>query len=700
MKIHILKGKRKTGTKTVYYYLCNIFTIHKHEYEWKFRIFGITILKKQSKMRYNIWCFCKIPVFWVDRERPYCEQLVKSIKEDFDDIYIVRYNIGETTVFLSYISEWIKVNKSKKPLVICWNKRHMDFYKMFVGDKCQLKQIDMPLWTSMTPLPDKNTKVLGHNIFCTPRFIADEITKVNKKSTKTVTFYDYILNLINVSETENYDKPQFDKETEKKVDDIIKKLNLGKKFVVLLPEATTLKLLPMRFWQQMCSEFARNKYGVFVNTVNGSTNLDGAVSSRLTVAELACLSKRAESVIGLASGMLVLLTSVAKKIDAIYTDFKDESLGYTDVRVKELYSLFALPWNNHNKVKEFVFSEYDNENNMLKKILTGYFTKLQLNHEECPKVSVIMPVYNAEQYLDRSISCLLSQTCKDIEIICIDDKSSDNSVQILQKFQKQDKRIKIIQRAKNGGAAAARNSGLKVATGEFIGFVDSDDYVDIDFFEKLYNKAIDTNADIVIGNTCTTHDNKLSDNLLNDISNISRFKFSYNWWSAIYNRKIIQKYKIVFPEQYPVGEDIVFLKTFLIYVNKYACVYDSFYHYDNRPDSLSYAIGYDSESKIKSYINSYKDIFAIYNNNIDKLSEFDYFIAFTDLFNASLYWLYNRTTRHDLKREICALIIFLYDNCRFKRIVLADIITYEKELYPFLASQDLDGLFNQLQGNK
>lgn len=700
MKIHILKGKRKTGTKTVYYYLCNIFTIHKHEYKWKFRIFGITVLKKQTKMRYNIWYFCKIPVFWVDRERPYCEQLVKSIKEDFDDIYIVRYNIGETTVFLSYISEWIKVNKSKKPLLICWNKRHMDFYKMFVGDKCQIKQIDMPLWTSMTPLPDKNTKVLGHNIFCTPRFIADEITKMNKKSTKTVTFYDYILNLINVSDAENYDKPQFDKETEKKVDDIIKKLNLGKKFVVLLPEATTLKLLPMRFWQQLCSEFVRNKYGVFVNTVNGSTNLDGAVSSKLTVAELACLSKRAESVIGLASGMLVLLTSVAKKIDAIYTDFKDDSLGYTDVRVKELYSLFALPWNNHNKVKEFVFSEYDNENNMLKKILTGYFTKFQLNHEKCPKVSIIMPVYNAEQYLDRSISCLLSQTCKDIEIICIDDKSSDNSVQILQKFQKQDKRIKIVLREKNGGAAAARNSGLKVATGEFIGFVDSDDYVDEDFFEKLYNKSNDTNADIVIGNTCTTHDNRCSDNLLNDISNISKFKFSYNWWSAIYNRRVIEKNKILFPEQYPVGEDIVFLKSFLIFVNKYACVYDTFYHYDNRPDSLSYARGYDSESKIKSYINSYKDIFAIYNNNIDKLSEMDYFIAFTDLFNASLYWLYNRTTRHDLKREICALIMFLYDNCRFKRMVLADIITYKKELYPFLASQDLDGLFNQLQGNK
>lgn len=700
MKIHILHGTKTQGPKIIYYYLFNIFSFHKCGYERKFRIFGLTILKKQPRMRYSIWYFCKIPVFFTNREKTYCENLVKSIKEDFDDIYIVRYNIGETTVFLSYISEWIKVNKSKKPLVICWNKKHVDFYKMFIGDKCQLKQIDMPLWTSMTPLPDKNTKVLGHNIFCSPRFIAEEIKKFNARNNQQGTFYDYILNLINVSETEHYDVPQFSKETESNVDEIIKKLNLGKKFVVLLPEATTLKLLPMRFWECMCAEFVRNGYDVFVNSVNGTTNLDGAVSSKLTVAELACLSKKAESVIGLASGMLVLLTTVAKKVDAIYTDFKDDTLGYTDERVKELYSLYSLPWNNHNRIKEYVFSHEHDELRMLKKILTRYFPNANPKYPNVPKVSVIMPVYNAEQYLERSITSLLNQTCRDIEIICIDDQSSDNSLEILKEFKKQDKRIKVVQREKNGGAAAARNSGLKVAMGEYIGFVDSDDYVDEDFFEKLYDKANQTNADIVVGNTHTTHDNRISNNLLDEICAVSKFKFSYNWWSAIYNKRIIEKNKILFSEQYPVGEDIVFLKTFLIFVNKYACVYDTFYHYDNRPDSLSYALGYDSESKIKSYINSYKEIFAIYNNNIDKLSEFDYCVAFTDLFNASLYWLYNRTTRCDLKREICALIMFLYDNCRFKKIVLKDIITYKKDLYPFLASQDLDGLFDKLQGNK
>lgn len=104
------------------------------------------------------------------------------------------------------------------------------------------------------------------------------------------------------------------------------------------------------------------------------------------------------------------------------------------------------------------------------------------------KISVIVPVFNAEKYLKMCLNSLVSQTLKNIEIICIDDGSTDNSLAILDKFKSKDNRIKIIKQ-KNYGVSMARNNGISEAQGEYIGFVDADDWVDKDFFEKLYNAA-------------------------------------------------------------------------------------------------------------------------------------------------------------------------------------------------------------------
>ena len=116
-----------------------------------------------------------------------------------------------------------------------------------------------------------------------------------------------------------------------------------------------------------------------------------------------------------------------------------------------------------------------------------------------PKVSVIIPVYNTEKYLRRCFDSVVNQTLSDIEIICINDCSTDNSLEILQEYASKDKRIKLIDFKVNKGAAIARNIGIDAATGEYIGFVDSDDFVDLDFYEKLYKKAAETGADAVKG---------------------------------------------------------------------------------------------------------------------------------------------------------------------------------------------------------
>ena len=106
-----------------------------------------------------------------------------------------------------------------------------------------------------------------------------------------------------------------------------------------------------------------------------------------------------------------------------------------------------------------------------------------------PKISIIIPVYNTEKYLHECLDSVINQTLKDIEIICIDDGSADNSYQVLQGYADKDSRFVILQQ-ENKGAGRARNNGLKNATGEFVAFLDSDDYyADNTVLEKLYNSA-------------------------------------------------------------------------------------------------------------------------------------------------------------------------------------------------------------------
>lgn len=123
------------------------------------------------------------------------------------------------------------------------------------------------------------------------------------------------------------------------------------------------------------------------------------------------------------------------------------------------------------------------------------------------KFSVIVPCYNVERYLPKCIESLCKQSLKDIEIILVDDGSPDNSGRICDEWAEKDKRIQVIHKS-NGGVSAARNDGLIMATGEYVIFCDSDDWMDNDALENLYNKAEETDADIVIGDVSQIYEGK------------------------------------------------------------------------------------------------------------------------------------------------------------------------------------------------
>lgn len=126
--------------------------------------------------------------------------------------------------------------------------------------------------------------------------------------------------------------------------------------------------------------------------------------------------------------------------------------------------------------------------------------------EEEIKVSIVIPVYNTSKYLKQCLDSVVNQTLQEIEIICVDDSSTDNSLEILKEYQQKDKRIKILNQ-KHKKQGAARNLGILSASGEYIGFVDSDDWCELDMFEKLYTRAKETDSDITMCAVTTFNDN-------------------------------------------------------------------------------------------------------------------------------------------------------------------------------------------------
>lgn len=207
------------------------------------------------------------------------------------------------------------------------------------------------------------------------------------------------------------------------------------------------------------------------------------------------------------------------------------------------------------------------------------------------KVSIIIPVYNCEKFLQKCLDSIVNQTLQEIEIICINDGSTDNSGRILEEYN--DKRIKIINK-ENGGQSSARNIGIDIAKGEYIGFVDSDDWVDLDFFEKLYSAAKKYDTDIAAGGIIRLHKFNKKYQLKFDkeiIASDFREKLlvcdvpdkSYVW-NKIYRLNKIKQYNLKFIEG-KIFEDVVFTPQVLYNLNTLVTVPDIYYYYWRRSGS-------------------------------------------------------------------------------------------------------------------
>ena len=259
-------------------------------------------------------------------------------------------------------------------------------------------------------------------------------------------------------------------------------------------------------------------------------------------------------------------------------------------------------------------------------------------------VSILVPIYNVEKYIKRCAESIFEQTYQDLEIIFVDDASTDKSIPILHKtlkeFPQRANQVKIITHSFNRGIAAARNTGFESANGDYIFIIDSDDYIETDTISLMVNEAILSKADVIIGNFYI-HDNNSVQEIRHTpilekekvISNILGLNVLHHVWNNLINTSLIKDNNIKAVERVNYGEDHQIMVQVVYYANKISYIDKLTYHYI-RTNSTSYIQSINtsfSEDKVSQILDTahfilhfFKDKESIYYNQA-KSMEFHYY---------------------------------------------------------------------------
>ena len=214
-----------------------------------------------------------------------------------------------------------------------------------------------------------------------------------------------------------------------------------------------------------------------------------------------------------------------------------------------------------------------------------------------PKISVIVPIYNVEPYIDECMRSLVTQTLHDIEIVCVDDCGTDKSMDIVRKYADTDNRIKIIRNKQNSGIAATRNVGLDNSDAEYIMFCDPDDWFDVNMCKKMYDTITRDKTDIVMCGANIFYESdvshKKSDNGylrvkhsgVFDVTEYMTYTTPGVLWNKIFKRSIISEHGIRFPDGLKY-EDVCFFNMYMLWAKKMSFITDKLYNYRRRAGSI------------------------------------------------------------------------------------------------------------------
>ena len=245
-----------------------------------------------------------------------------------------------------------------------------------------------------------------------------------------------------------------------------------------------------------------------------------------------------------------------------------------------------------------------------------------------------MPVYNASKYLDRSINSILNQTYDNLEIIIVDDSSTDNSKDIIKKYASEDNRIRPIYSEINQGVSKARNIGLNIFSGDYVLFMDADDYITKDAVEIMINKSIKYKADVVDSYHLVINNNKTfleskplkEDLVMGDKSNIEMLTKATYITGKLIDKKLVKD--LLFNVDLRRYEDLVFEHELKLKLNNYVLIKDVVYYYYQVSGSLINTLG----EKHTAYMDAAKEVMDLYKNESKEVKEKIESLLFTNAF--------------------------------------------------------------------
>ncbi len=318
------------------------------------------------------------------------------------------------------------------------------------------------------------------------------------------------------------------------------------------------------------------------------------------------------------------------------------------------------------------------------------------------KISIVVAAYNEEKYIGECLNSLIRQTYNNIEIIVVDDGSSDSTVEKVEKFSKQDSRIKLFSQ-QNSGLADARNSGIKLATGDYIGFVDGDDFLEADMFEKLVYEAKNENADIVCcsfngvseaGKYIRTH--KITDERVKfDLKNNASAYYDiflegrngiYSACNKLYNRQLIVEKNVYFEANRRYGEDVDFNLNYSQHAKYVVFIPNSLYNYRATSQSITRGYVKDALYRHLNWLNTIHKYIPNVADDSDRTLKLRKLSAENLLFSVYQEIIYNKTV--DLAKFLTKTLEIDEYN-RAYQDVTSEMITskYDRILWRLLKSQ-------------
>ena len=312
-------------------------------------------------------------------------------------------------------------------------------------------------------------------------------------------------------------------------------------------------------------------------------------------------------------------------------------------------------------------------------------------HQNIIKVSVIIPVYNTENYLRKCLDSVCNQTLRDIEIVCINDCSPDSCLEILKEYASKDERIKIIDFKENKGAACARNAGIDAAQGEYLGFVDSDDFIDLDFYEKLYNKAIETGADAVKGNYAVN--GVIVDSIINSIIDKDKNAFCFSFCSAIFKTKTLNQYNIRFPILIDM-EDPLFTLNFAQISNNVVIVENARVNVVQRLDSQTATV--PTLKRLIDRLIGLNEMIMILNKSVIRKKSYIFVISF---WLSGVFFNCQKNRNRSFRKILAEGLIKNFNKIKFKDEIVEKIMIQSKDLAISLKNNDAKKLASLNQSN-